>query len=112
VRLDDLAVAVLEHERATAVEDARRPAQDRRRVPTGRHPLARSLGDREADRRLADESREQADGVRAAADAGERHVREAPLDLAELGGGLVADAPLEVADDRRVGMRAIAEPRT
>ena len=55
MRLDDLAVAVLEHHRAGAVEDARRAAGERRRVPAGRDPVARRLGDREPDRRLADE---------------------------------------------------------
>ena len=57
MRLDDLPVAILEHERPRAVEDARRAARDRGRVPAGRDPLARRLGDREPDRRLADEPR-------------------------------------------------------
>ena len=110
VGLDDLAVAVLEHERARAVEDAGRAAGDRRRVLAGRDPLPRRLGDREADRGLADEPAEEPDRVRAAADAGEGEVGQAPLDRFELGGRLVADPPLEVADDRRVRVRAHRRP--
>ena len=87
------------------MEDAGRAAEDRRGVPTGLDPVAGGLGDGQADRRLADEPGEQPDRVRAAADAGEREVRQAALDGEELGGGLVADPALEVADDRRVRVR-------
>ena len=75
-------------------------------MPTGRDPLAGRLGDREPDRRLADEPVEQPDRVRAATDAGEGEIRQPALDLDDLGRGLVADPPLEVADDRRVRVRA------
>ena len=88
------------------MEDPRRAARERRRVPAGRDPVAGRLGDREADRRLADEPRQQPDRVRAAADAREREIRQPALDRDDLGRGLVADPPLEVADDRRVGVRA------
>ena len=74
-------------------------------MPAGLDPVAGRLDDREPDRRLADEPRQQADRVRAAADAGEREVRQAPLDGLELGRRLVADPALEVADDRRVRVR-------
>ena len=106
VRLDDLAVAVLEHQRARAVEDPGRAADDGRGVAAGRDAVPGRLDDREPDAGLADEPREQADRVRAAADAGEREVRQPPLDGDELGRRLVADPALEVADDRRVRVRA------
>ena len=113
VGLDDLAVAVLEHQRARAVEDARRPAEDRRRVAAGLHAVAGGLGDGQADRRLADEPGQQPDGVRAAADAGQGEVRQAALDVQELGGRLVADPALEVAHDRRdTGAAPSPSPRT
>ena len=53
---------------------------------------------------------EQADGVRAAADAGEREVRQPALDGAQLGRRLVADPALEVAHDRGVRVRAHRRP--
>ena len=49
VRFDDLAVRILEHQRARAVEDARRPAQDRGGMPAGLDPVAGGLDDREPD---------------------------------------------------------------
>ena len=71
-------------------------------MPAGGDAIARRLGDRQPDRRLADEPAEQADGVRAATDAREREVRQASLlDGLELDSGLVADPALEVAHDRR-----------
>ena len=88
------------------MEDAGRAAEDRRGVPAGLDPVAGRLDDREADRRLADEPREQADRVRAAADAGEGEVGQPALDASELGRGLVADPALEVAHDRGVRVRA------
>jgi len=105
VGLGDLAIGVLEHERARAVEDARRATEDRRGVAPGLDPVPRRLHDRQADRRLADEPRQQPDRVRSAADTGEREVRQAPLDGPELGGRLVADPALQVAHDRRVRVR-------
>ena len=68
-------------------------------------PLPGRLHADQPDARLADEPRQQADRVRAAADAGDGHVRQAALHGDELRGGLVADDPLEVAHQRRVGMR-------
>ena len=105
VGLGDLAVPVLEHHRARAVQDPRRPARERRGVSAGRNAVAGRLGHRDPDRRLADEPIEQPDRVRAAADAGQDEVGQAALHLGELGRRLVADPALEVAHDRRVGMR-------
>jgi len=88
------------------VEDARRPTEDRRRVAPGLDAVAGGLDDREPDRRLADEPREQPDRVGAATDAGDGEVRQPAFHGEELRGGLVADPSLEVADDRRVRMGA------
>ena len=106
MRLGDLAVGVLEHQRARAVEDARRAAEDRRGMSPGLDPVAGRLDDREPDRRLADEPRQQPDRVRAAADAGDARSGSRPSTARELGRRLVADPPLEVAHDRRVRVRA------
>ena len=86
VRLDDLAVRVLEHERAGPVEDAR--ACRRRSPPHGgpvSMPSPAASATARRTRRLADEPREQPDGVRSAADAGEGDVRQPTLDVAQLG---------------------------
>ena len=72
----------------------------------GLDAVAGGLDDRQPDRRLADEPGEQPDGVRSAADAGDGKIRQPPLDGGELGGRLIADPALEVADDRRVRVRA------
>ena len=88
------------------MQDARRAAGDRRRVPPSRDAVARRLGDREPDARLADEARQQPDRVRATADARQGEIGQSTLGSPELDRRLVADAPLQVADDRRVRVRA------
>src|SRR5450756_2462140 len=70
VRLGHLSVAVLEHVGPGAVEDARRAPGERGGVSTRRDPLPFSLGRHEPDGRFADEAREEADRVGAAALAG------------------------------------------
>ena len=55
MRFGHLTVGVLEHERARAVEDSGRPAEDRRSVAPGLDAVAGCLDDDESDRRLADE---------------------------------------------------------
>ena len=85
VRLDHLAVAVLEHQRPRPVEDARGAAEDGRRVLAGLDAVTGCLGDREPDRRLADEPCQEPDRVRAAADAGDRELGQATLDRMRAG---------------------------
>ena len=79
VRLDDLAVLVLEQVRARAVQDARRAARERRGVTAAPAPPPRPPH-RPGACRLADEAGEQADGVGAAADAGDGDVGQPALD--------------------------------
>ena len=88
------------------MEDPRRAAQERRRVPACGDPLPRRLGHGQPHRRLADEPIEQAQGVRAAADAGDRQVGQPPFDPEQLGRRLVADDALEVAHEHRIRVRA------
>ena len=76
------------------------------------HALPGRLDADEPHRRLADEPTEQPDGVGAAADAGDGDVRQPPLDPAQLGRRLVADDPLQVADQRGYGCGPTAEPST
>src|SRR5205814_1128693 len=76
VRLEDLAVAVLEHERPRTVEDPGRPPGQRRRVTSRRDAVASRLGHRQPNRWLADEPRQQADRVGSAANAGADEVRQ------------------------------------
>ena len=71
-------------------------------------PLAGRLDADQLDLAVVHEGDEHADRVGAAAHAGDDPGREAAGALEHLGAGLVADHPLEVADQRRVGRRADA----
>ena len=79
VGLRHLAVLVLQQVRARAVQHAGGATGQRRGMPAGQ-PLPRGLDADEARVRLADEAGQQADGVRAAADAGHGDVRQAAFD--------------------------------
>ena len=74
-------------------------------MTSGLDAVAGRFDDRQPDRWLTDEPRQQSDGVRSAADTGDREVRQAPLDRRHLGRRLIADATLEIADDGRIRMR-------
>src|SRR5205814_2239890 len=106
VRLEYLAVTILEHHRARAVKDPGRPTRERRRVTPGRDPLPRGLGNGQPNPRFADEPVEQPDRVRATTDARQGEVRQTAFHLHELRRRLVADPALEVAHDRWVRVRA------
>lgn len=106
VRLGDLALVVLEDVGARAVQDAGLPRGEGRRVLAGLHPVPGGLAAHQADVGVGDEGVEEADGVGAAADAGDRRVREASRALQDLAAGLDADDAVEVADHRREGVRA------
>ena len=105
-RLDDLAVAVLEHHRSGAVEDPRSSSSEGGRVAARRDAVARRLSHRKPHRRLTDEPAQEPDCVRAATHAREGEVRQPPLHRSELDGRFIADPPLEIADDRGIRVRA------
>ena len=73
-------------------------ARERRGVPAV-EPLPRGLDADEPGPGLADEARQQAHGVGAAADAGDGDVRQPSLDGAHLFRALVADDPLQVTHE-------------
>src|SRR5207245_4561547 len=102
MRLADLAFIVLEDERPRSVEHADRSADDRRRVASGRHALPAGLDAPQLHRRVLEEGRPDADRVRAAADAGEDDVGEAPAAFEALASGLATDDRLEVLHHRRI----------
>ena len=107
VGLEDLAHLVLQHGRQRSVQHAGAPGdRERRAVAAGLERLAAGLDADERDALVADEGREDPDRVRAAADAGDDAVGQAPLALEDLRARLVADHPLQVAHERRVGRRA------
>ena len=68
--------------------------------------LAAGLDADEPDVLVVEKAREHADGVAAAADAGDDHVGQSADLIEALLPGLAADAALEVLDDGRVGVRA------
>ena len=106
VRLEGLAVLVLQEVAARAVQDAGATAFDRRGVPFGVDAVAGRLEPVELDRRVVEEGVEDADRVRAAADAGDHGIRKSAGELEHLGARLLADDLLEVAHHRRERMRA------
>ena len=69
-------------------------------------PLPRGLDADQLDAGVVDEGDEAADRVRAAADAGDHPVGQPSRRGEDLLAGLVADHPLQVADERRVRGRA------
>ena len=102
MRLEDLALLVLQHHGHGAVQHAAGPGGERRRVTQRVQALAGLHAD-QLDPGVVDEQDERADRVRAAAHAGDRAVRQRAGAVEQLGARLVADAALQVADERRVG---------
>ena len=100
VRVGDLAVVVGEHRRARAVQHGRAARAEARRA--GR------LDADQPDVRVVDEAVEDADRVRAAADAGDDRVGQPALGGEDLLARLVADHALQLADELRVRRRADA----
>ena len=93
--------------RQRAVQDAgasRRPSEAPWRPVS--IPSPRGLDADQLDVGVVEEGGEGADRVRAAADAGDHAARQRALGVERLLAGLVADHPLQVADERRVGRRA------
>ena len=106
VRLEGLAVLVLQEVAARAVQDARAAALDRRGVPLGVDAVAGRLEAVQLDRRVVEEGVEDADRVRSAAHAGDHGIRKSSGELEHLGARLLADDLLEVAHHGRERMRA------
>ena len=106
VRRQRLALVVLQQIGAHAVQHARRPRGERGRVAAGLRALATGFAADELDRRVGDEGVEDADGVRAAADAGDHGVGQPPRQGQHLLPGLHADDPLKVPHHHGERMRA------
>lgn len=111
MRLDRLAVRILEDVRLRAVQHAGAPALDRRRVLVGVDAIAGSFDAVELDALVVEERVEHADRVGSTADAGHDRVGKPTHLVEQLGAGLFADDLLEVADHRgeRVRSRRGAE---
>ena len=83
------------------------PADGQRRAVAARvDPVAAGLDADQLDLLVGDERGEDPDRVRAAADARDHARRQPALALEHLRARLVADHPLQVAHERRVGRRA------
>lgn len=111
VRLGDLALLVLEDVGPRTVQDAGLARGQRGRVLAGLDAVPGGLAADEAYVRVGDEGVEEADGVRAAADAGDRRVGEASCALQDLAAGLDADHAVEVADHGREGCGPATVPK-
>ena len=110
VRLEDLAVLVLEEERARAVQHTRDAPAHRRAVLAALESEAAGL-DADEPRVAVEVSRERPHRVRSAADAGHHDVGIGAVEeRAALAAGLVADDPLEFPHHPRVRMRADDRP--
>ena len=106
VGVGDLPVGVLQQVGAVAVQHARGAAGHAGRVLAGVDAVAGRIDADDLHARLVEEFVEQADGVGAAADAGDQRIRQAAFVVEHLRAGLAADHRLEVADHGRVGVRA------
>ncbi len=108
VRREDLPVLVGEEERPRPVEDADAPRPEAGRVlARARRTAPAGLDADELDAGVREERVEEADRVRAAADAGDEEVGESRrATFRALRARLAADDGVEVAHHRRVGVRA------
>ena len=106
----DIAVLVLQHERARALEHARAAAGKPRGVPAADNLLAARLHADQAHLTIVDERIEDADRVAAAADARHDRVRKPPGLLDDLLPRFAADHGLKLAHHQRVGVRPQHRP--
>ena len=103
----DLAVFVREEEGLGALQDTEASALETGRVLLAdAHAFATRLDANHADGFVIKERVEEADGIAAAAHAGDEQMGEATFAGEHLTAGLVADDTVEVAHHHRVGMRA------
>src|ERR1700674_1351603 len=110
VGLDDLPVLVLQQVGAIAVQHAGRTCGKGRRVTSGSDALARCLHADQLDALVREIGIKDAHRVRAAADAGDDHVRLAADHFRHLLQALATDHALEIANHHRVGMRSRDRP--
>lgn len=104
MRVGDLAVLVLEHVGADAVQHALGAAGERGGVTQRVEPVAACFDAEELDAGVFGEGVEHAGGVTAAADTGDHGVGELAALLEHLGFGFVADDGLEGPDDGGEGV--------
>ena len=104
--VDDLAIVTLQQEGTVAVQHARYTAVEAGRVFAGFDAVAGRFHTNDLYVFVIEEGVEQADGVGATADAGDQAVRQATFLGEHLVTGFLADHGLEVADHRRVRVRA------
>ncbi len=107
----DLPVLVLAEVGLHAVEYPEAAGVDRGRCLEGVDPLAGGLAADQLHLLVLDEVIEGPDGVAAAADAGDQHVRDPALLLDGLRPDLLADHGLEVPDDRGERVRTHDRPQ-
>ncbi|MFM1944508.1 MAG: hypothetical protein RI897_3490 [Verrucomicrobiota bacterium] len=103
----DLAVIVLEEVGAGALEDAEGAALEAGGVLFGEDAFTAGFDADHGDGCILEEGVEEADGIGAAADAGDEEVGEAVFFFEDLGAGFVTDDALEVTDHNGVGVGAV-----
>ena len=101
----DVAVLVLQHERARALQHAGAAAGEARRVPPADDRLAAGLDADQPHVAVVEERVEDADRVAAAADARDDRVGQPAGLLEDLRARLAADHRLELAHHQRIRMR-------
>ena len=110
MRVLDLPVLVLQKICPVAVQHAGHAAVERGRVLAGLDAVAAGLDPDHAHALVVEEGMEEADGVRAAADAGDERIGQPSLGALELLANLVADHRLEVAHHRGIRCGPAAVP--
>src|SRR5580692_271089 len=105
MRLAYLAEGILQDQRVAALQYARRPERERCRVVAESRTSASRLDAQQLDFGIVDKRMEQADGIRAAAHASDRDVRQSAGERQHLRARLAADHRLQLAHEIRIGVR-------
>ena len=105
MRLGDLAVVVADHIGAIAVQHTGTARRERRGMASRFDAVARGFGADQLDLAVVEKRMEDADRVRAAADAGRDRIGQAPVLIEHLRARLAADDRIEVAHHHRIRMR-------
>ncbi len=104
----DLAVFIRQHPGLRPLQHAEPASLETRRVLAGDDPLASRLDADHLHAFILEERVKEADGVAAAADAGDQQVGQALFLFQNLPARLDADDAVEIAHHHRVGMRAVS----